>query len=301
MHTRFWNALQYSIEIDERNGETGPIQDRPGVSGVGIHLDPMDTQCAGNCCALEQMPQFQTPQSISNSFKQFQTISNNFCISMHFMNFMDLDVSIPHAHCFQAPWQWHCFGCVKGSRKVVSTVFFETNLTTPCYPNFQFATTCHFLCRRVSNSILQIKLVAKPDDERVWEVCPGLGCLGLCPENSVWLEAGEFLFVLKWTFTDRVLLRTVTYCYVLFRSARRYFGVDRWTRVDHGQKPHSAPGVDVLARCAEVPCQARKLQRKAVTRFNNLSISREITLFLQLAARCISVVLLDIVGLSSWL
>jgi hypothetical protein len=269
------------------------------VSCVGIHLDPMDTQCAGNCCALEQMPQFQTLQTISNSFKQFQTISNNFCISMHFMNFMDLDVSIPHAHCFEAPWQWHCFGCVKGSRKVVSTVFFETNLTTPCYPNFQFATTRHFLCRRVSNSILQIKLVAKPDDESLGSM-PWLRLSRTVPRE--FCVAGGRRISVRFE-VDFHRQSTVTYCYVLFRSARRYFGVDRVDPcgpVDRNY-PRSAPGVDVLARCAEVPCQARKLQRKAVTRFNNLSISREITLFLQLAARCISVVLLDILGLSSWL
>ena len=135
---------------------------------------------------------------------------------------------------------------------------------------------------------------------RVWEVCPGLGCLGLCPENSVWLEAGEFLFVLKWTFTDRVLLRTVTLLRTVPVSTTLFWSGPRGGPVDRNY-PRSAPGVDVLARCAEVPCQARKLQRKAVTRFNNLSISREITLFLQLAARCISVVLLDILGLSSWL
>ena len=184
------------------------------MSCVGIHLDPMDTQCAGNCCALEQMPQFQTLQTISNSFKQFQTISNNFCISMHFMNFMDLDVSIPHAHCFQAPWQWHCFGCVKGSRKVVSTVFFETNLTTPCYPNFQFATTRHFLCRRVSNSILQIKLVAKPDDESLGSM-PWLRLSRTVPRE--FCVAGGRRISVRFE-VDFHRQSTVTYCYVLLRT-----------------------------------------------------------------------------------
>ena len=85
---------------------------------------------------------------------------------MNFINFMDLDVNITHAHCFQAPWQWHCFGCVKGSRKVVSTVFLETNLTTPCcYAICTFnlrtiVTSCVAVCLAQSCK-KEIKLVAQ--------------------------------------------------------------------------------------------------------------------------------------------
>ena len=151
-----------------------------------------------------------------------------------------------------------------------------------CYLHFQLANNCDFLCRRVSSSILQERNQTCGPDERV---CPGLGCLGLCPENSVWLEVGEFLFVLKWTFTEC--------CWVLSCTLTvRYFGrtiADYGLCGPHGLRgvdrnyPRSAPGVDVLARCAEVPCQARKLKRKAAkqfrlsTRFSNLSRDREIS------------------------